>query len=113
VFDLVHSDVWGNASVESKESFKYFVTFIDDKSHATLLYLLKSKKEVCEKFQFFCKMVENQFDRKVKTLRTDNGTEYLNHAFQTFLCSNGIMHQTSCVGTPQQNGISERKNRHL
>jgi hypothetical protein len=50
VFDLVHSDVWGNAPVEYEEGFKYFIIFIDDKSHATWLYLLKSKKEVCEKF---------------------------------------------------------------
>jgi hypothetical protein len=59
VFDFVHFDVWGNAPVESKEGFKYFITFIDDKFRTTWLYLLKSKKEVCEKFQSFCKMVEN------------------------------------------------------
>jgi Integrase core domain/gag-polypeptide of LTR copia-type/GAG-pre-integrase domain len=113
IFDLIHSDVWGNAPVMSREGFKYFVIFIDDKSRATWLYLLKSKKEVFEKFQSFFKMVETQFGKKIKILRTDNGTEYLNHTFQNFLLENGTLHQTSCVGTPQQNGISERKNRHL
>jgi Reverse transcriptase (RNA-dependent DNA polymerase)/Integrase core domain/gag-polypeptide of LTR copia-type/GAG-pre-integrase domain len=113
IFDLVHSDVWGNAPVTSKEGFKYFVTFIDDKSRATWLYLLKSKTEVFEKYQSFCKMVETQFEKKVKILRTDNGTEYVNHTFRNFLLENGTLHQTSCVGTPQQNGVSERKNRHL
>jgi gag-polypeptide of LTR copia-type/Integrase core domain/GAG-pre-integrase domain len=113
LFGLIHSDVWGNASIESKEGFKYFVTFIDDKSHATWLYLLKSKREVCSIFQVFCSMIENQFNTTIKVLRTDNGTEYMNHDFQTFLHSKGIMHQTSCVGTPQQNGVAERKNRHL
>jgi hypothetical protein len=38
---LIHSDVWGNASIESKEDFKYFVTFNDDKSRATWVYSLK------------------------------------------------------------------------
>jgi Reverse transcriptase (RNA-dependent DNA polymerase)/Integrase core domain/gag-polypeptide of LTR copia-type/GAG-pre-integrase domain len=113
LFELIHSDVWGNSPIDSKEGFKYFVTFIDDKSRATWLYLLKSKKEVSSVFQKFYNMVENQFNTTVKFLRTDNGTEYLNHDFQNFLCSKGIMHQTSCVGTPQQNGIAERKNRHL
>ena len=113
LFGLIHSDVWGNAPIESKEGFKYFVTFIDDKSRATWLYLLKSKREVCSIFQDFCSMIENQFNTTIKVLRTDNGTEYMNHNFQTFLHSKGIIHQTSCVGTPQQNGIAERKNRHL
>jgi Integrase core domain/GAG-pre-integrase domain len=113
LFELVHSDVWGNAPVESREGFKYFVTFIDDKSRATWLYLLKSKREVYAIFQEFCNIVRNQFNTTIKTLRTDNGTEYTNHEFQSYLKHMGISHQTSCVGTPQQNGIAERKNRHL
>jgi Integrase core domain/GAG-pre-integrase domain len=100
LFGLIHSDVWGNAPIESKEGFKYFVTFIDDKSRVTWLYLLKSKREVCSIFQDFCSMIENQFNTTIKVLRTDNGTECMNHNFQTFIRSKGIMHQTSCVGTP-------------
>ncbi|XP_043725671.1 uncharacterized protein LOC122672240 [Telopea speciosissima] len=46
-------------------------------------------------------------------LRTDNGIEYTNGLFQSVLYSLGIIHQTSCFGTPQQNGVAERKNRHL
>jgi GAG-pre-integrase domain len=47
LFDLVHSDIWGNAPVESRNGFKYFIMFIDDKSRTTWLYLFKSKSEVC------------------------------------------------------------------
>jgi transposase InsO family protein len=39
--------------------------------------------------------------------------EYVNQEFEQFLASNGIEHQTTCVNTPQQNGVAERKNRHL
>jgi Reverse transcriptase (RNA-dependent DNA polymerase)/Integrase core domain/gag-polypeptide of LTR copia-type/GAG-pre-integrase domain len=113
LFDLVHSDTWGNAPIDSKEGYKYFVTFIDDKSRATWLYLLKSKREVPITFKNFCIMIENQFGTTIKVLRSDNGTEYTNNELQTFLQSKGISHQTSCVGTPQQNGVAERKNRHL
>ena len=41
------------------------------------------------------------------------GTEYVNQEFEHFLVSNGIEHQTTCVNTPKQNGVAERKNRHL
>ena len=58
-------------------------------------------------------MVCTQFDTKIKILRTDNGTEYLNHTFDAYLESYGIVHQTSCPYTSAQNGVAERKNRHL
>ena len=46
-------------------------------------------------------------------MRSDNGREYLSHSFKKFMASRGILHQTSCAYTPQQNGVVERKNRHL
>ncbi|XP_010496878.1 PREDICTED: uncharacterized protein LOC104773906 [Camelina sativa] len=49
----------------------------------------------------------------VKVLRSDNGGEYTSHKFKEHLAKHGILHQTSCPYTPQQNGVAERKNRHL
>jgi len=46
-------------------------------------------------------------------LCSDNGHEYLSHSSKNFMASHGILHQTSCAYTPQQNGITERKNRNL
>ncbi|KAM2954379.1 hypothetical protein FF1_032665 [Malus domestica] len=46
-------------------------------------------------------------------LRSDNGTEFLSNNMLQYISSQGIIHQTSCVGTPQQNGVAERKNRDL
>ena len=48
----------------------------------------------------------------MKILRSDNGKEYVSNLFQNYMSHNGILHQTSCVDTPQ-NGVVERKNRHL
>ncbi|GJS36032.1 putative RNA-directed DNA polymerase [Tanacetum coccineum] len=48
-----------------------------------------------------------------EVFRSDNGTEFLNHKMTKFCGTNGIIHQTSCAYTPQQNGIVERKHRHL
>ena len=40
-------------------------------------------------------------------------TEYVNDQFEDYLTSYGIIHQTTCPNTPEQNGVAERKNRHL
>ena len=46
-------------------------------------------------------------------MRLDNGEEYLNQTLGNYFLENGIIHQTSCVGIPQQNWIAARKNKHL
>ncbi|RVW37994.1 Retrovirus-related Pol polyprotein from transposon TNT 1-94 [Vitis vinifera] len=112
-FDLIHSDVWGPSPVSSHEKFKYYVTFIDDHSRFTWVYFLRSKFEVYHTFTEFLAYVDNQFSTSIKTLRTNSGSEYLSNEFQAFLAPKGIIHQRSCPSTPQQNGVSERKNRHL
>ncbi|XP_019172827.1 PREDICTED: uncharacterized protein LOC109168244 [Ipomoea nil] len=57
--------------------------------------------------------IKNQFGVSIKILRSDNASEYFNTPLSTFLDSEGILHESSCPDTPQQNGVSERKNRHL
>lgn len=54
-------------------------------------------------------MTKTQFNAAVKIIRSDNCREYLVHSFQAFLSEHGILHQTSCVDTPAQNGVAERK----
>ncbi|CAL8115745.1 unnamed protein product [Prunus armeniaca] len=58
-------------------------------------------------------MVSTQFHAWVKVFRTDNGGEYVNNTLASFFCAQGIIHQTTTPFTPQQNGVSERKNRQL
>ncbi|GBP42186.1 Retrovirus-related Pol polyprotein from transposon TNT 1-94 [Eumeta japonica] len=55
--------------------------------------------------------VENQLNRKIKTLRSDNGKEFHNRSFDDYLKKNGILHQKSNPYTPEQNGLAERFNR--
>ena len=64
-------------------------------------------------FQNFYHTIETQFHQKIVILRSDNGREFQNHNLSEFLASKGIVHQNSCAYTPQQNGVAERKNRHL
>ena len=111
-FDLVHSDVW-TAPCLSRENYKYFVTFIDEKSKYTWITLIKTKDRVLEAFKNFQAYVSNHYNAKLKIFRSDNGGEYTSNAFKQHLALHGILHQTSCPYTPQQNGVAERKNRHL
>ena len=111
--NLIHSDVWGPSPVGSHEKFKYYVTFIDYHSRFPWVYFLCSKSEVFRTFTEFLAYVKNQFSMNIKIRRTDSGGEYLSTKFQAFLASKGIIHQRSCPATPQQNGVAERKNRHL
>jgi transposase InsO family protein len=72
--------------------------------------VLKNRSQLFSIFQSFYVEISNQFNSKLLAFRTDNAREYLDSSFQQFLESRGIIHQTSCVRTPQQNSIAERKN---
>ncbi|WZZ27522.1 hypothetical protein YC2023_010923 [Brassica napus] len=111
-FDLIHSDVW-TAPCMSRDNFKYFVTFIDEKSKYTWLTLIQTKDRVLDAFKNFQAYVTNHYHAKIKIFRSDNGGEYTSLAFKQHLAQHGVLHQTSCPYTPQQNGVAERKNRHL
>ncbi|GKB45074.1 ribonuclease H-like domain-containing protein, partial [Tanacetum coccineum] len=54
-----------------------------------------------------------EFNKKIKVFRSDNGTEFVNQYVNKFCADKGVIHQTSCAYTPQQNGTAERKHRHL
>jgi transposase InsO family protein len=58
-------------------------------------------------------MAQNEFDSKVKKIRSDNGTEFKNIQVEDFLDEEDIKHEFSASYTPQQNGVAKRKNRTL
>jgi hypothetical protein len=105
-FHLIHSDVWGPSRVKHVTGARWFVTFIDDHSRVTWLFLMKDKSEVGAVFQTFYNMVSTQFSTKIKILKTDNAKEYFESNLCCFLKDRGIIHISSCVETPQQNGIA-------
>ncbi|RVW66681.1 Retrovirus-related Pol polyprotein from transposon TNT 1-94 [Vitis vinifera] len=78
-----------------------------------MVMLDEDKDEVNLLFQKFHKMIETQYNAKVRVLRSDNGGEYQSSDLQKYLEGHGIIHQTTCSNTPQQNGVTERKNQHL
>ncbi|KAL2249557.1 UNVERIFIED_CONTAM: Retrovirus-related Pol polyprotein from transposon RE2 [Sesamum indicum] len=113
IFDLVHMDVWGPYKQFSISNSHYMLTIVDDHSRATWIYLMTYKDQVVQKIETFFNMVHNQFNKRIKIIRTDNGTEFTSQKCQLFIQKHGILHQRTCVFTPQQNGIVERKHQHL
>ncbi|KAL0448531.1 UNVERIFIED_CONTAM: Retrovirus-related Pol polyprotein from transposon RE2 [Sesamum latifolium] len=87
LLDLVHTDVCGPLSVPTRGGFSYFITFTDDHSRYGYVYLM--------------------------SLRSDRGGEYLSGEFIDYLKENGILSQWTPPGTPQLNGVAERRNRTL
>ncbi|GLU17722.1 hypothetical protein SLE2022_340780 [Rubroshorea leprosula] len=110
---LVHSDICGPMKVSSLNESKYFLIFIDDFSRMCWVYFLKQKSEVFGVFVRFKALVENESGNTIKALRTDNGAEYTSNQLVEFLQKSGIHHQLTVTYTPQQNGVSERKNRSI
>ena len=110
---LVHSNVCGTVNVRSPGGAKYFVMFIDDKTHFTWVYVLKHKHEVFQKFVEWKAMVERSLGHKVKVLRTDNGGVYTSTEFKQYLKGEGIPHELTIPKTPEQNMVAERMNRTL
>ncbi len=111
ILDYVHSDVWGPVRIASRQGHHYFVTFIDDFSRKVWVYFMQHKSDVFAKFKVWKAEVENQTGRKIKCLRTDNGTEYKEKKFMQFCEQQGIKRHFTVRKTPQQNGVAERMNR--
>jgi hypothetical protein len=109
-FNLIHCDIWGPYSTDSLNGIKYFLTIVDDFSRFTWVHLMVTKSQTRHLLVSFLNLIETQFNTKVKTLRSDNGIEF--HMLE-FYQSKGIIHQLSCVETPQQNSVVERKHQHL
>lgn len=113
LLEIVHSDVCGKMPVRSLGGSNYFVTFIDDFSRKIFIFPIKSKDDVFTIFVEFKNRVENETEHKIKTMRSDNGTEYVNKKFQNFFAEHGIKHEKSAPYSPQQNGLAERNNRSI
>ena len=113
ILEIVHSDICGPIEIPSLGGNRYFISFTDDKSRFSKIYMMKHKSEALMKFKEFKAEAERQTGQRIKTLRTDNGTEYTNITFQTYLKCCGIIHERTVPMNPEQNGVAERLNRTL
>lgn len=108
--DLVHVDT-GEMNIPSLGGTKYWLMFKDDFTHYRCCYFMKTKSEAPEKIASYLRLVENQLGRRVKSLRSDNGTELKNTKTKEIMDELGIFHTFTNVHTPEQNGRVEREMR--
>lgn len=109
--DKFFSDVWGPAPTRSINGKHYYITFTDDATRMTYLYLLRTKGESLDAYKKLETMVETQHQTKIKVLHSDRGGEYTGHDFVNHLESKGTRQELTVHDTPEHNGVAERVNR--
>ncbi len=110
--EVIHSDVW-TTKTESIGGCKYYMSFIDEHTRKVWVYFMKHKGEMFQHFLNFKAMVEKEKGVSIKCLRFDGGGEYFSNEFSEYLKEHGIQRKYSCSYSPQQNGVAERKNKHI
>ncbi len=89
------------------------MNFIDDHTREVWVYFMKHKGEVFQHFLNFKTMVEKEKGVSIKCPRSNGGGEYFSNEFSEYLKKHGIQKKYSCSYSPQQNGVIERKKKHI
>lgn len=110
---MIYSNVWGPSPVSTKGGSRYYVSFINDHTRYCWVYLMKHRSEFFEIYAAFRALIKTQHSVVIKCFRCDLGGEYTSNKFCQMLVLDGTIHQTSCIDTPEQNGVAERKHRHI
>jgi hypothetical protein len=76
ILEIIHTDICGPFPMKSMDGYDSFITFTDDYSRFGYIYLIKERTEALNKFKIFKAEVENQYNLKIKIVRSDHGGEY-------------------------------------
>lgn len=106
----IHSDLWGPAPVETKQKKHYYITFTDDKTRFTALYLLVKKSDAFEMYLEFEQWCETQLGAHIKVLHIDRGGKYMSDKFIAHLKAHRTVQKLTVHDTPQHNSVAERQN---
>jgi transposase InsO family protein len=93
--ETLHIDLFGPIAYISIGGNKYGLVIVDDYSRFTWVFFLQDKSKTQEVLKKFLKRAQNEFDAKVKKIRSDNGTEFKNTQVENFLDKEGIKHEFS------------------
>jgi transposase InsO family protein len=109
--EYIYTDIWGPAASTSIDGYRYYALFVDHFTKYCWLFLIHHKNDVRSIFIQLKGFVEKQFGFQIKNLYSDNGGEY--QSLRQFLSAQSINMLTIAPHTPQQNGTSERRHRHI
>nr|GFA20072.1 hypothetical protein [Tanacetum cinerariifolium] len=110
VLNTLHMDLCGPTRVQTINGKKYILVIVDDYSWFTWVKFLRSKDETPDVVIKFIIQIQVGLNKTVRYIRTDNGTEFVNHTMTEYYECIGIFHQKTMPRTPQQNGVVERRN---
>jgi transposase InsO family protein len=113
LLELLHMDLFGPIAYISIGGRKYCLVIVDDYSRFTWVFFLQKKSQTQETLKRFLRWAQNEFELRIKKIRSDNGAKFKNSQIEGFLEEEGIKHEFSSPYTPQQNSVVERKNRTL
>ena len=111
--ELVHTDLIGPFHVPTLEGERYVITLLDDFSRASQLRLLKTKADTTAALKEMINVFETQTSHRVKRIRSDRGTEFINAPLREFYAEKGILPEHAPAYTPTSNSRAERLNRTL
>ena len=94
--------------VISNSGFRYYLVIVDDYSHFYWTFPLRQKSCTISTLEKFFSYVCTQFGATIRSIQTDNGTEFLNSTIDTLLSTHSTQLRMSCPYTSQQNGKAER-----
>lgn len=112
-FHMLHMDLFGPVSPQSLGGKRFTLLIVDEYTRYSWVFFLRAKSDAAEEIINFIRRMEVFNTQKIKSIRSDNGTEFKNSVIEDFCNKKGITQNFSAVRTPQQNGVAERKNRTL
>jgi transposase InsO family protein len=113
VLELVHMDVCGPMEKRSKGGSRFFATFMDDYSKLLVAIPIEKKSKVVAVVRNTVARLELQSRKKLKAVRTDRESEYVNGEMAAYFREKGVVHQTTARYSLEQNRVAERLNRVL
>jgi transposase InsO family protein len=111
--ELLHMDLFGPVAYLSITRSKYGLVIVDDYTCFTWVFFLQDKGKTQGTLKRFLRQAQNEFDLRIKKIRSDNSTKFKNLQVEEYLEEEGIKHEFYALYTPQQNIVVERKNRTL
>ena len=110
LLELIHSYLGDLKQTMIRGGKKFYVTFIDDYFRFIRVYLVRNKDEAFDIFSSYKAEVENQFDRKIKRIRSDRGGGGECIPLNDYCENEGIIHEVTPPYSPKSNGVAEIKN---
>ena len=109
--EYIQSDLCGPFPIPSFGNSLYYISFVDDATRYSAVHFVRTKSAAAQATMDFDTELDTQYDCTAKSLRSDNGGEYVNEQLTKFLTQKGISYDLSPPYSPESNGVAKCLNR--